>query len=131
MVGVGGNFDGPDGARVVGADGEGHVALNVLQFIRFPDTINTISGQEPDGVKLGSGWPTRQCCPSRRSANAGCSASAPWPSKAGVALSTIYLLEAARTERATFKVMRAVSDALGVAPESIAEFRRTMDATRD
>ena len=49
-------------------------------------------------------------------------------SKAGVALSTIYLLEAARTERATFKVMRAVSDALGVAPESIAEFRRTMDA---
>ena len=51
--------------------------------------------------------------------------------KAGVALSTIYLLEAARTERASFKVMRAVSDALGVAPESIAEFRRTMDATRD
>ena len=49
--------------------------------------------------------------------------------KAGVALSTIYLLEAARTERASFKVMRAVSDALGVAPESIAEFRRTMDAT--
>jgi transcriptional regulator with XRE-family HTH domain len=49
-------------------------------------------------------------------------------SKAGVALSTIYLLEAARTERATFKVIRAVSDALGVAPESIAEFRRAMDA---
>ena len=44
-----------------------------------------------------------------------------------VALSTIYLLEAARTERATFKVMRAVSDALGVAPESITEFRRSMD----
>jgi hypothetical protein len=38
------------------------------------------------------------------------------------------LLEAARTTRATFKVMRAVSDALGVAPESIAEFSRTMDA---
>jgi len=49
-------------------------------------------------------------------------------SKAGVALSTIYLLEAARTARATFKVMRAVSDALGVPPESIAEFRRSMDA---
>jgi transcriptional regulator with XRE-family HTH domain len=46
--------------------------------------------------------------------------------KAGVALSTIYLLEAARTERVTFKVMRAVSAALGVPPESIAEFRRAM-----
>ncbi|HLZ26078.1 MAG TPA: helix-turn-helix transcriptional regulator [Chloroflexota bacterium] len=50
-------------------------------------------------------------------------------SKAGVALSTIYLLEAARTERATFKVIRAVSDALGVPPESIAEFRHAMDAS--
>jgi transcriptional regulator with XRE-family HTH domain len=49
-------------------------------------------------------------------------------SQAGVALSTIYLLEAARTTRATFKVMRAVSAALGVEPESIAEFRRAMDA---
>jgi transcriptional regulator with XRE-family HTH domain len=48
--------------------------------------------------------------------------------RAGVALSTIYLLEAGKTERATFKVMRAVSDALGVLPESIAEFRRAMDA---
>jgi transcriptional regulator with XRE-family HTH domain len=46
--------------------------------------------------------------------------------QAGVALSTIYLLEAARTERVTFKVMRAVSAALGVPPESIAEFRRAM-----
>lgn len=49
-------------------------------------------------------------------------------SKAHVALSTIYLLEAGRTERATFKVMRAVSDALGVPPESIAEFQRTIEA---
>lgn len=48
---------------------------------------------------------------------------------AGVALSTIYLLEAGRTERVTFKVMRAVSDALGVPPESIAEFRRTIGAS--
>jgi transcriptional regulator with XRE-family HTH domain len=48
-------------------------------------------------------------------------------SQAGVALSTIYLLEAARTSRVTFKVMRAVSAALGVPPESIAEFRHTMD----
>jgi transcriptional regulator with XRE-family HTH domain len=29
--------------------------------------------------------------------------------KAGVALSTVYLLEAGKTERVTFKVMRAVS----------------------
>lgn len=49
-------------------------------------------------------------------------------SRAGVVLSTIYLLEAARTTRATFKVMRAISDALGVEPSSIAEFRRSMDA---
>jgi transcriptional regulator with XRE-family HTH domain len=48
--------------------------------------------------------------------------------QAGVALSTIYLLEAGKTEHATFKVMGAVSTALGVAPESIAEFRRVMDA---
>jgi transcriptional regulator with XRE-family HTH domain len=46
---------------------------------------------------------------------------------AGVALSTIYLLEAGKTERATYKVMRSVSGALGVAPEAIAEFRRTLD----
>jgi transcriptional regulator with XRE-family HTH domain len=46
---------------------------------------------------------------------------------AGVALSTIYLLEAGKTERATFKVMRAVSNALGASPESIAEFRRMLD----
>ena len=47
--------------------------------------------------------------------------------RAGVALSTIYLLEAGKTERATFKVMRQVSDALGVPPESIAEFQRVID----
>ena len=47
--------------------------------------------------------------------------------RAGVALSTVYLLEVGKTERATFKVMRALSDALGVSPESIAEFRRVMD----
>ena len=46
--------------------------------------------------------------------------------QASVALSTIYLLEAGRTERATFKVMRAVSEALGVPPDSIEEFRRVI-----
>ena len=48
--------------------------------------------------------------------------------QAGVALSTIYLLEAGKTEHATFKVMRAVSNALSVAPESIAEFRRVIES---
>ncbi len=46
---------------------------------------------------------------------------------AGVALSTIYLLEAGKTERATYKVMRSVSAALGVPPAAIAEFRRALD----
>ena len=49
-------------------------------------------------------------------------------SKASVALSTIYLIEAGKTERTTFKVMRSVSDALGVPPESIEEFRRAIEA---
>jgi transcriptional regulator with XRE-family HTH domain len=47
--------------------------------------------------------------------------------QAGVALSTIYLLEAGKTEHVTFKVMRRVSDALGVEPTAIAEFRRVLD----
>jgi transcriptional regulator with XRE-family HTH domain len=46
--------------------------------------------------------------------------------EAGVALSTIYLLEAGRTERVTFKTMRRVSDALGVPPDTVAEFRRVL-----
>jgi transcriptional regulator with XRE-family HTH domain len=45
---------------------------------------------------------------------------------AGVALSTVYLLEAGRTERVTFKVMRRISDALGVEPDAIAEFRKVL-----
>jgi transcriptional regulator with XRE-family HTH domain len=48
--------------------------------------------------------------------------------KAGVALSTVYLIEAHKTERVTFKVMRSVSEVLGVAPEAIAEFRRALEA---
>ncbi len=48
--------------------------------------------------------------------------------QAGVALSTIYLLEAGKTEHATFKVMRAITTALDVSPESIAEFRQVLDA---
>lgn len=48
--------------------------------------------------------------------------------RAGVALSTIYLLEAGKTERVTFKVMRKVSDALETPPDTIAEFRRALEA---
>ena len=48
--------------------------------------------------------------------------------EAGVALSTVYLLEAGKTEHATFKVMRAITAALDVPAESIAEFRRVLDA---
>jgi transcriptional regulator with XRE-family HTH domain len=46
--------------------------------------------------------------------------------RAHVALSTIYLIEAGKTERVTFNVMRSVSDALGVLPETIAEFQRVL-----
>jgi len=49
--------------------------------------------------------------------------------EAGVALSTVYLLEAGKTEHATFKVMRAITATLGVPAESIAEFRQVIDAT--
>jgi transcriptional regulator with XRE-family HTH domain len=48
--------------------------------------------------------------------------------QAHVALSTVYLLEAGKTERVTFKVMRSISDALGVPAEAIAEFRRTLSS---
>lgn len=47
--------------------------------------------------------------------------------EAGVALSTVYLIEAGKTERVTFKVMRSVSSVLGVPPESVAEFRRALE----
>jgi DNA-binding Xre family transcriptional regulator len=47
--------------------------------------------------------------------------------QAGIALSTVYLIEAGKTERITFKVMRSVSAVLDVPPESVAEFRRALD----
>lgn len=47
--------------------------------------------------------------------------------QAGVALSTIYLLEAGKTERVTFNVMRRVSEALDVEARAIAEFRRALE----
>jgi transcriptional regulator with XRE-family HTH domain len=48
--------------------------------------------------------------------------------QAGVALSTIYLLEAGKTQHATFKVMRAITTALDVPAAAIAEFRQVLDA---
>jgi transcriptional regulator with XRE-family HTH domain len=48
--------------------------------------------------------------------------------QAGVALSTVYLLEAGKTERVTFSVMRKISQALGVAAEDVAEFRRVIES---
>jgi transcriptional regulator with XRE-family HTH domain len=48
--------------------------------------------------------------------------------QARVALSTIYLLEAGKTERVTFNVMRRVSEALGVEPRAVTEFRRVLDS---
>lgn len=92
-----------------------------------PDKINTIAGHDPDGryyrrVTSAAATPLatlrkRKLLSQRALARA-----------AGVALSTIYLLEAGRTERVTFKVMRAISEALEVPPEAIAEFRRALNA---
>lgn len=92
-----------------------------------PDKINTITGHDPDSsyypwVTADGATPLailrkRKLLSQRALAR-----------QAGVALSTIYLLEAGRTERVTFKVMRAISEALGVPPEAIAEFRRALDA---
>jgi transcriptional regulator with XRE-family HTH domain len=50
--------------------------------------------------------------------------------KAGVALSTVYLLEAGKTDRVTFKVMRQISDALGLPPDAVAEFERVINSSQ-
>jgi DNA-binding Xre family transcriptional regulator len=96
-----------------------------------PDNINTFSGPNPDScidcvvTLIGVDQPTtplplatirrRKLLSQRALAR-----------EAGVALSTVYLLEAGKTERVTFKVMRSVSHALGVPPEAIAEFARAL-----
>lgn len=46
--------------------------------------------------------------------------------KAGVTPSTIYLIEAGRTEP-RLKVMRQICEALAVAPHEIDEFRRELE----
>ncbi len=46
--------------------------------------------------------------------------------RAGVALSTVYLLEAGRT-RPSLRVIRKLSAALGVAPEAVDEFRAVVE----
>jgi DNA-binding Xre family transcriptional regulator len=135
LTSFGRDFDGLDGPGIVCADGDAHRAgfpKCTLVFARNQYKFRTTSGQACiDRVLIGRVhlWRTmdepppsplaairkRQLLSQRALAQ-----------RAGVALSTIYLLEAARTERVTFKVMRAVSAALGVPPASIAEFRRAM-----
>ena len=47
---------------------------------------------------------------------------------AGVAPTTVYLVENGRSAP-TFRVVRALSDALGVRPEEVAEFAAVIEAT--
>lgn len=47
--------------------------------------------------------------------------------KANVTPSTIYLIEAGKTHP-RLKVMRQICEALGVAPQDVEEFRRTLEA---
>jgi DNA-binding XRE family transcriptional regulator len=118
LTSIGGNLNGLDGPWIVGADGDAHRAAFskcTLVCSRNQYDFRTSSGQL---VRCGDALATirkRHLLSQRALAQ-----------KAGVALSTIYLLEAGRTERVTFKVMRSVSAALGVPPQSIAEFRRAM-----
>jgi DNA-binding XRE family transcriptional regulator len=103
-----------------------------LSVAHQPDSINTISGRLPDlpndSVYTGPGLDAPPPTPLATLRKRQLLSQRALAKKAGVALSTIYLLEAGRTERVTFKVMRAVSEALGVPAESVAEFRRTVDA---
>ena len=95
-----------------------------------PDKINTITGHEPDTratrstlsstVVQAEPLPLATVRKRRLLSQRGLAA------RAQVALSTVYLLEAGKTGRVTFKVMRALSEALGVPPESIVEFRRVI-----
>lgn len=49
--------------------------------------------------------------------------------KAGVTASTIYLIEAGRTEP-RLKVMRQICEALGVGPMEVDEFRTALEGVR-
>jgi transcriptional regulator with XRE-family HTH domain len=49
--------------------------------------------------------------------------------QAGVAPSTVYLIEAGRSVP-RFSVMRRLADALGVEPAAIAEFRQAIEAAQ-
>ena len=48
--------------------------------------------------------------------------------RAGIALSTVYLLEAGKTTRVTFTVMRKISEALGVPADEISDFRKVIES---
>ena len=119
VVSLGGDLDGANGARIVGADRERH----------FPDILRQNTGQDQYIIRTMlrtlvalnpqplATLRKRQLLSQRALA-----------ARAGVALSTVYLLEAGKTERATFKVMRAISEALGVPAEQVAEFRRVIES---
>jgi DNA-binding Xre family transcriptional regulator len=131
LIGLGGDLNGADGSGIVGADGEGHVATRPVYHVRsqLQYRYRTTTGRDPGNGKLPctnvDAPPPVPLASIRKRKLLSQRALA---ARAGVALSTVYLLEAGKTERATFKVMRAVSDALEVPPESIAEFRRVLDA---
>ena len=49
--------------------------------------------------------------------------------KAGIALSTLYMIESGRSAP-SFRVIRAISGALGVEPASVAEFAAAMEEAK-
>src|SRR5690349_8398296 len=100
------------------------VTVTAPEYSVFPDKINTNSGHGYTAPSVHEQSPPMPLASIRKRKLLSQRALA---RQAGVALSTIYLLEAGRTERVTYKVMRSVSEALGVPPESIAEFRRVID----
>src|SRR5258707_8283865 len=48
--------------------------------------------------------------------------------KAGVTQSTVYLIETGKQPRPSLRVKRSISEALGVAPTDIDEFRASVEA---
>ena len=51
--------------------------------------------------------------------------------KAGVALSTVFLIEKGRQPRPSLRVIRSISSALGVPADEIDEFRAALPADDD
>ena len=123
----GSDLNGADGAWIVGVDGEGHSRCpEYLTIPRTPDKINTISGHWPGLLH----WPHHVPEPLATLRKRQLLSQRALAAKAGVALSTVYLLEAGKTDRVTFKVMRQISDALGLPPDAVAEFDRVINSSQ-